>query len=79
MTFDNIKFERHSAIPGAIMGRLVLPNGISLSVVGGIDSGLYGDGVHTFEVFVSTHDDAFGLCYQTREDINELTASLTKE
>ena len=78
MTFDNIKFERHSTIPGAIMGRLVLPNGISLSVVGGIDAGLYGNGVNTFEVLVSSiHDDPIG--YQTREDINELIASLSKE
>jgi len=77
MTFDNIKFERHSAIPGAIMGRLVLPNGTSLSVVGGVDAGLYGNGVNTFEVLVSTHDDVIG--YQTREDINALIASLSKE
>lgn len=77
MTFDNIKFERHSTIPGAIMGRLVLPNGTSLSVVGGVGVGLYGDGVHTFEVFASTHDDVIG--YQTREDINALIASLSKE
>ena len=77
MTFDNIKFERHSVIPGAIMGRLVLPNGISLSVVGGIDAGLYGNGVNTFEVLVSIHDDVIG--YQTREDINELISSLSKE
>ena len=77
MTFDNIKFERHSVIPGAIMGRLVLPNGISLSVVGGVDAGLYGNGVNTFEVLVSTHDDVIG--YQTREDINELISNLAKE
>jgi hypothetical protein len=77
MTFDNIKFERHSAIPGAIMGRLVLSNGISLSVVGGVDAGLYGNGVNTFEVLVSTHDDVIG--YQTREDINELISNLAKE
>ena len=75
MTFDNIKFERHSTIPGAIMGRLVLPNGISLSVVGGV--GAYGNGVNTFEVLVSTHDDVIG--YQTREDINELISNLAKE
>jgi hypothetical protein len=77
MTFDNIKFERHPGIRGAIMGRLVLSNGISLSVVGGVGVGLYGDGVHTFEVLVSTHDDVIG--YQTREDINTLIASLSKE
>jgi hypothetical protein len=77
MTFDNIKFERHSVIPGAIMGRLELPNGIRLSVVGGVDAGLYGNGVNTFEVLVSTHDDVIG--YQTREDINVLIASLAKE
>ena len=76
MTFDDIKFVPHATVPGAVMGRLDLQNGIRLSVVGG-GFGLYGDGVDTFEVLVSTHDDVIG--HQTREDIDELIAGLEKE
>ena len=85
MTFDDIKFETHATIPGAVMARVHLPNCVQVSIVGG-GYGLYGDGVDTFEVMASyegtgetirlqEYDDVLG--HQTRQEIEELLARLS--
>jgi hypothetical protein len=47
-TFNDIEFKPHAAVKGGVQGKLILPNNITVSVVGGPQ--LYGDGVDTFEV-----------------------------
>ena len=47
-TFNDIEFKPHAAVKGGVQGKLILPNNITVSVVGG--PRLYGDGVDTFEV-----------------------------
>ena len=42
-TFDDISFVPHPNVTGGVWGFLTLPNGISLSIVGG-GTGLYGAG-----------------------------------
>jgi len=56
-TLKDIDFKPHAVIEGAVQGLLNLPNGITVSIVGGglqsIVGGmnrLRGDGVNTFEV-----------------------------
>lgn len=47
-TFKDIVFKPHKVIDGGVQGILKLPNGVTVSVVGG--PRLYGDGIDTFEV-----------------------------
>jgi hypothetical protein len=47
-TFNDIVFKPHNLVKGGVQGILKLPNGVTVSVVGG--DTLYGDGVDTFEV-----------------------------
>ena len=50
-TLKDIDFKPHGVIKGAVQGLLNLPNGITVSIVGGGEMGrLYGDGVDTFEI-----------------------------
>lgn len=56
-TVNDFDFKPHGVVEGAVQGILRLPNGITVSIVGGglpsIFDGLntlYGDGVDTFEV-----------------------------
>lgn len=51
-TLKDINFKPHSLVKGAVQGILNLPNGITVSIVGGGDGSfrLQGDGVDTFEV-----------------------------
>ena len=74
-TFDDLTFE-HRDWDDAQVGRLDLGNDIQISVVGGGDNGLYGDGENNWEIaffhdgdFVplSPFDDVLG--WQTQSDI----------
>jgi hypothetical protein len=69
-TLKDFNFKPHSLVKGATQGILILPNGITVSIVGG-GRGLHGDGVDTFEVAawksdtkdwikLSDHDDVRG-------------------
>jgi len=50
-TLKDIDFKPHPLVKGAVQGILNLPNGITVSIVGGGEMGrLYGDGVDTFEI-----------------------------
>ena len=51
-TIKDFDFKPHAVIEGAVQGLLKLPNGITVSIVGGGNHAgrLYGDGVDTFEV-----------------------------
>jgi len=68
-TFEDLEFKPHGVVPGAVHAVLELPNGTSVSVVGGgAGSSLYGNGETTFEVWYSEEDDPKG--HQTIEEIN---------
>ena len=47
-TFRDIEFKPHAVVKGGVQGKLILPNNITVSIVGGPT--LYGDGVDDFEV-----------------------------
>ena len=50
-TVKDFDFKPHGIIGGAVQGLLKLPNGITVSIVGGGEMGrVYGDGVDTFEI-----------------------------
>ena len=50
-TVKDFDFKPHGVIGGAVQGMLNLPNGITVSIVGGGEMDrLYGDGVDTFEI-----------------------------
>lgn len=72
-TLKDIDFKPHPLVKGAVQGILNLPNGITVSIVGGGSGSfrLQGDGVDTFEVAawntdtndwikLSDHDDVKG-------------------
>jgi len=89
MTFKDLIFKPHkNGIEGAVQAMHELPNGITISVVGG--DGLYGDGINSFEVgawrtidnFLFSHqwiplsenDDVVG--WQSKEEITEIIQKL---
>ena len=51
-TFRDVVFKPHNQVKGGVQGLVKLPNGVTVSIVGGGNGGpsLYGDGVDTFEV-----------------------------
>lgn len=49
-TIKDFDFKPHAMVKGGVQGILNLPNGITVSIVGGGPHRLYGDGVDTFEV-----------------------------
>ena len=50
-TINDFDFKPHAIIGGAVQGMINLPNGITVSIVGGGEMGrLYGDGKDTFEI-----------------------------
>ena len=51
-TFDDLIFDEHKVVPKAIHSYKEFSNGNWISIVGG-GTGLYGDGVNTFEVLTS--------------------------
>jgi hypothetical protein len=70
-TFKDLNFNTHSVIPKAVSAVLYLPlidngNGGWFSVVGG-ESGLYGDGYSSFEVFSEDMSDP--LTYLSKEQV----------
>ena len=88
-SFDDIKFDKHPLLNGAIRGQLELGNGIALSVVAGeslYSGGKYGnrgpvtklEDATTFEVAVMNDgeivDDVLG--WQSKKDINQLIQGL---
>jgi hypothetical protein len=83
-SFDDLVFGVHSiAGLGSVQAMHELPNGITISVVGGMPSDGYmrlnGDGVHTFEVAAwhrTDHEwiklgEGNVLRWQTREQVTE--------
>lgn len=84
-TFRDIVFKPHNLVKGGVQGIVKLPNGVTVSVVGG--DTLYGDGVDTFEVGawwgdhgdwipLGEYDDVKG--YQDKDDITHLLFELSK-
>ena len=83
-SFDDLVFGIHQiAGRGSVQAMAELPNGITISVVGGMSSDghmrLYGDGVQTFEVAAwhrTDHEwiklgEGDVLRWQTREQVTE--------
>ena len=56
LTFDKLTFIKHRSANGGKQSRIDFVNGHWVSIVGGA-FGLYGNGVDTFELFTSEHDD----------------------
>jgi hypothetical protein len=83
--FDDLVFKPHAnKIEGAVQAQHDLPNGITISVVGG--KHLYGDGIVSFEVAawqkegnewlrLSEHDDVIG--WQSKEEVTEIIQKLS--
>jgi len=66
---ESFKSKIHPVVPGATQWVLENEEGKTvISVVGG-GSGLYGDGVRTFEMYDFREDEPQG--YLTKEEINE--------
>ena len=83
-TFDDLVFKPHAnKLEGAVQAQHDLPNGITISVVGG--QGLYGNGQSTFEIAawrtkdfdwlrLSEHDDVLG--WRSKEEVTEIIQKL---
>jgi|ETNvirenome_6_85_1030632.scaffolds.fasta_scaffold06547_3 hypothetical protein len=72
-TFKDLKFKPHNVVPNAFAAVVYFPledngEGGWFSVVGG-GSGLYGDGVSSFEVFAEGMDDP--LTYLSKEQVTK--------
>jgi len=86
MTFQDLVFNQHpNKMEGAVQALHELPNGITISVVGG--QGLYGNGQSTFEmaawhkgypdfIRLSEHDEILG--WQSKEEIEEAIQKVLK-
>lgn len=85
-TFNDIEFKPHAAVKGGVQGKLILPNNITVSVVGGPQ--LYGDGIDTFEVAawytdssdwikLSDYDDV--KSYVEKDEIDFILFELSKK
>ena len=84
-SFDDLVFKPHTnRIKGAVQAWHKLPNGITISVVGG--KGLYGDGINSFEVGawpkegqelikLSEHDDVIG--WQNKDEVTKVIQRLS--
>ncbi len=68
--------KAHEVIPGATQWIIKKPNGTEISIVGG-GSGLYGDGVNTFEMWDFDEEDPRG--YQTAEQVTDYLKSFVIE
>lgn len=83
-SFDDLVFKAHAnKVEGAVQAQHDLPNGLTISVVGG--EMLYGDGINSFEVAawrtkgfdwlrLSEHDDVLG--WRSKEDVTEIIQKL---
>ena len=68
----DFKNKPHAAVLGATqwtVGTLDKPDEIIISIVGGIDSGLYGNGITSFEMWDFREEEPKG--WLTIEEINE--------
>jgi hypothetical protein len=84
MTFNELVFKQHrNGMEGAVQAQHDLPNGITISVVGG--QSLYGDGIETFEMAawpteggdwlrLSEYDEV--LAWQSKEEIEQAIQKL---
>ena len=68
LTFEDLKFNPHSTITGAIHAKINFENGHRISVVGG-GFGIHGDGVNTFEIWRSCDEDVQN--YLTKEEVTQ--------
>lgn len=85
-SFEDLVFKPHrNRREGAVQSQHDLPNGITISVVGG--ESLYGDGVTTFEVaawrkgnpefiMLSEYDEVLG--WQSKEQVTEAIQKILK-
>jgi len=87
-TVNDFDFKPHGVIAGAKQGMLNLPNGITVSIVGGGEMGrLYGDGVDTFEIaawrdngdWIDLGDDDAILRYVPKDKIPFIIFDLLKK
>ena len=85
-TFKDIVFKPHQVIDGGVQGIVKLPNGVTVSIVGG--GTLYGDGIDTFEVgaWWGKHGDWIPLTeyddvrhYMSQDEIDFLLYELMKK
>jgi hypothetical protein len=85
-TFKDIVFKPHQVIDGGVQGIVKLPNGVTVSIVGG--GTLYGDGIDTFEVgaWWGKHGDWIPLTeyddvrhYVSQDEIDFLLYELMKK
>ena len=78
-TFNDLRFGVHRVKKDCIQALMDLPNGLTISVVGG--DGLYGNGIDEFEVAcwttegqdwikIGEHDDVVGWC--SKQQVNEI-------
>ena len=84
--FDDLVFKAHqNKMEGSVQALHELPNGITISVVGG--QGLYGNGVTTFEVAawrkeeidwlrLSEYDEVLG--WRSKEQVTEAIQKILK-
>ena len=75
-TLKDIDFKPHPLVKGAVQGLLNLPNGITVSIVGGGDRSnpdrmfrLQGDGVDTFEVAAWNTDTNDWIKLSNHDDV----------
>lgn len=76
-TFKDLTFIHHQSIPEsefAVQGYYEFPNGTWVSVVGGDNVGLYGNGKTDFEVYSSEMNDPYS--YADEEKVNEIMIDL---
>ena len=78
-TFEDLRFGVHKVKKDCVQAMMDLPNGYTISVVGG--DGLYGNGIDEFEVAcwtteghdwikLSEHDDVVGWC--SRKQVTDI-------
>ena len=86
-TVNDFDIKPHGVIGDAVQGILNLPNGITVSIVGGGMGRLYGDGVDTFEVaawrsnndWIKLGDDNDVLEYVPKDKIPFIILDLLKK
>jgi hypothetical protein len=76
-TFKDLNFKHHPSIPiteYAVSAYIEFPDGKWISVVGGDNVGLYGNGKTSFEVYSSEMEDPEG--WLSIEDVNDILIDL---
>ena len=71
--FEDLKFKPHPTKISGVQAIMEFENGHRISIVGG-GVGIYGDGVHTFEIWRSCDDNVKG--WLTPEEVTEQMISL---